>query len=446
MDSPAHEVNFDGIVGPTHNYSGLSYGNVASMNHKLAVSNPKSAALQGLEKMRLLSDLGMIQGVIPPHERPYIPILRSLGFHGSDEEIIRHVAKEEPSLLSSCYSAAAMWAANSATVSPSTDSLDARVHLTPANLCSKFHRSFEPCTTSRILTSIFTDPNFFVHHKPLPPSNAIADEGAANHTRFCAQHGVPGIQLFVYGRTGFNDQLPSPKRFPARQTLEAAHSIARMHRLHPGRVIYAQQNPQAVDLGVFHNDVISVGNENVFFYHELAFINTQEVIDAINKHIKGMVFLKVSKEQVSLEEAIRTYLFNSQLVTLPSGKMALIAPSECQDSPSVKAYLDELLKQPHHPIRHIHYVNLRESMQNGGGPACLRLRVVLNRVELAAINPHILLNDSLYHSLKVWIERHYRDRLTQADLADPQLIQESRDALDELTEILHLGSVYDFQL
>ena len=27
----AYEVNFDGLVGPTHNYAGLSYGNVASL-------------------------------------------------------------------------------------------------------------------------------------------------------------------------------------------------------------------------------------------------------------------------------------------------------------------------------------------------------------------------------------------------------------------------------
>jgi len=444
METETIEANFDGIVGPTHNYSGLSYGNVASMEHKHAVSNPKQAAMQGLEKMRLLSDLGLKQGVLPPHERPYIPILRSMGFHGSDHDILRQLSKEDPLLLSACGSSAAMWAANAATVSPSADSLDGHVHFTPANLCSKFHRSFESKTTAQILRAIFPDPNFFIHHEPLSPSNAFADEGAANHTRFCSQHGIPGVQLFVYGRSSFKDAA-MPKRFPARQTDEASHAIARLHRLHPGRVIFARQNPDAIDMGVFHNDVISVGNENVFFYHELAFADTPEVIKAIDSQIKGMIFLKVSKSQVSLEEAVRTYLFNSQLVTLPTGKMALIAPVECQTSPAVKAYLDELLHQHHHPIRKIHYVNLRESMQNGGGPACLRLRVVLSQTELAAVNPHVLLTDSLYASLKLWIERHYRDRLTQADLADPQLLQESRDALDELTRILHLGNVYPFQ-
>ncbi|HWU15518.1 MAG TPA: N-succinylarginine dihydrolase, partial [Caulobacter sp.] len=48
--------------------------------------------------------------------------------------------------------------------------------------------------------------------------------------------------------------------------------------------------------------------------------------------------------------------------------------------------------------------------------------------------------------LNAWAERRYRDRLAPADLADPSLIVESREALDELTAILDLGGdFYPFQ-
>ena len=51
----AREFNFDGLVGPSHNYAGLSFGNVASFSNVKSASNPKQAALQGLAKMRALA-------------------------------------------------------------------------------------------------------------------------------------------------------------------------------------------------------------------------------------------------------------------------------------------------------------------------------------------------------------------------------------------------------
>ena len=84
-------------------------------------------------------------------------------------------------------------------------------------------------------------------------------------------------------------------------------------------------------------------------------------------------------------------------------------------------------------------------MCNGGGPACLRLRVALNEKELQATNQHSLMNNELYTLLKDWINKHYRDRVSESDLADPQLLLENRQALDELTQIMKLGSIYSFQ-
>ena len=136
------EVNFDGIVGPTHNYAGLAVGNLAATGNAGAVSNPRAAALQGLSKMRVLSDMGFAQGVLPPHERPSMRTLRSLGFSGTDEKILADVA-QHPRLLQAAASGAAMWVANAGTVSPSPDTPDGRVHFTPANLASQLHRSIE---------------------------------------------------------------------------------------------------------------------------------------------------------------------------------------------------------------------------------------------------------------------------------------------------------------
>src|SRR5687767_14811340 len=156
----AFEVNFDGLVGLTHNYSGLSFGNVASASSMSDVSNPREAALQGLEKMEFMMALGLKQGVLPPHQRPDLTLLRRAGFHGTDKAVLEKLVKArgDPSareLLSAASSASAMWTANAAMVAPSSDTADRRVHFTPANLISKIHRSIEAETTTRILRRIF---------------------------------------------------------------------------------------------------------------------------------------------------------------------------------------------------------------------------------------------------------------------------------------------------
>jgi succinylarginine dihydrolase len=445
----SQEINFDGIVGPSHNYGGLSFGNVASMHHKHFISNPKKAALQGLHKMRQLTELGLQQGVLPPQERPYLPFLHAVGFQGKKEFVIQQAWKEAPELLINCSSAASMWTANAATISPSADTADQKVHFTPANLISKLHRSFESETTTLVLRKIFSDPTYFIYHPPLPANADLADEVAANHTRFCRHYHEKGIELFVFGRHVFKKDAKQPLRFPARQTFEASQAIARLHGLSSEHIIWAQQNPDAIDQGVFHNDVISVGNQHVFFYHQQAFVDTSFVVRQIQEKVENLCQspffgIEVPSEAIPLEEAVKTYLFNSQLVTLPDGHMALIAPQECQDSETVRFYLSSLI-QKQTPIKQVLYLNLRESMHNGGGPACLRLRVVLNEKERASCHPFIFLTDELHKALQYWIERHYREQLAPHDLADPLLLEETYVALDELTQLLKLGSIYSFQ-
>lgn len=450
----AREVNFDGLVGPTHNYAGLSHGNVASMSHRGAVSNPREAALQGLAKMKFLADLGVPQAVLPPHERPAIETLRRLGFTGRDDAaVLQTAARQAPALLAACCSASSMWVANAATVTPSADTADGRVHFTPANLVAKFHRSIEPPQTARTLRAIFRDPARFVVHDPIPGAQALGDEGAANHTRFAPAHSRRGLHFYVYGHQALNPatEPAGARRFPSRQSLEASQAVARCHLLHDKQIVFAQQHPEAIDAGVFHNDVISVGNENVFLYHERAFVRTPEVIDELRRRYAALhrgadlIPVEVPRARVPLADAVNSYLFNSQLVTVARGRMALIAPANCAEIPSVKAFIQRLLAGGRTPLREVHYFDLKQSMRNGGGPACLRLRVVLTKAERAALPPGVLLTDPTHDALVAWVKKHYRDRLTAADLADPQLLQETRRALDELTTVLGLGSIYPFQ-
>lgn len=438
----AREVNFDGLVGLTHHYAGLSFGNEASTAHRFRTSNPKLAAKQGLLKMKALADLGFAQAVIPPHERPNIAVLRQLGFTGSDEQVIARAAAQAPELLSAASSASPMWVANAATICPSADALDHKVHLTVANLNNKFHRATEAPMTEALLRAIFRDDGHFSVHGALPQVARFGDEGAANHNRFSRTYGEPGMQLFVYGRE--ENGHAAPERYPARQTLEASQAVARLNQVDPARVMFAQQNPTVIDEGVFHNDVIAVSNGTLLFCHERAFVQQRGLMTRLAEQVPGFQSIEVPQAQVSVKEAVSSYLFNSQLLSRDDGTMLLVVPQECREQANVWRYLNDILAGDN-PVSELRVFDLRESMSNGGGPACLRLRVVLNDAEQQAVNPAVMMNDTLFAALNSWVDRYYRDRLTQADLADPQLLREGREALDRLTQLLDLGLVYPFQ-
>ncbi len=439
----AFEANFDGLVGPTHHYGGHSFGNVASTSNAAHIANPRAAALQGLAKMKALADLGYRQGVLPPQERPALWVLRDMGYTGTDNEIIGLQANTQSGLFAGLCSASSMWTANAATVSPSADTADGRVHFSVANLTSKFHRSIEAPQTRRSLAAIFASDAHFTIHAALPQHAALGDEGAANHTRLSHAYGEPGTEFFVYGARFWGGQH-APQRYPARQTLEASQAIARRHGLAAERTVFAQQNPAVIDAGVFHNDVIAVGNLDVLFCHELAFLDAPAVYAELRQKQAGLQIIEVPESEVSVADAVRSYLFNSQLLDKGQGKQRLIVPEECRSTPAVWAFLEEL-QASGGPINEVLVFDLKQSMQNGGGPACLRLRVALTEREAAAVNPAVWMNDALHERLTHWVCRHYRDRLGVADLADPALLIEVRTALDELTQLLELGSIYPFQ-
>ena len=441
------ELNIDGLVGPTHNYAGLSYGNLASQNNLGQIANPKAAALQGLGKMRTLIKLGVPQAVMPPHERPFIPMLKALGFSGSDKQILKSVWDDNPSLLANHSSASSMWTANAATVSPSMDCQDSRVHLTPANLSAMPHRSIEAVTTRRLLSLIFKDETHFKVHHPLPAQEVFGDEGAANHNRLSAEHEKQGVELFVYGRKGL-DRQSQKTRFPGRQTHEASAAIARKHGLTENNTVFAQQSSVAIDAGAFHNDVVCVTNGNVMFYHEDAFVDDEGVRDELRRKSASYefdpIFLQASRKELPLADAVKSYIFNSQIVTLPNGSMALILPKDAEENQTSNKFVMQCLEEDN-PITHAHFLDLRQSMSNGGGPACLRLRVQLTPKELASIHQPVLMTSPKLDRLETWVNKHYRDRLIATDLADPNFMDETRVALDELTKILDMGSFYPFQ-
>jgi len=331
-------------------------------------------------------------------------------------------------LTAAAWSASSMWTANAGTVSPAADTGDGRCHLTPANLVTMPHRAQEWPDTSRQLALAFADPAHFVVHEAVPPT--FGDEGAANHMRLCEQHGSPGVEVFVFGRSGGS--------FPARQHKQASRAVARLHALDPARTVFIEQNPAAIAAGAFHNDVVAVANERVLFAHAEAFADQARAYDAIRAAFPALEVVEVPAAAVSLAEAIRTYLFNAQLVTLTDRSMALIVPSECTESSAVAAWLDGMLAS-NGPIRQVLPVDVRQSMANGGGPACLRLRVV---ADPQTVDPRFLLDERKADRMEAVVARTWPEQIDPADLGDPTLaatVVAARRALLETLELTELG-------
>ncbi len=388
--------------------------------------------------MRRVAALGVGQAVLPPHPRPDVEALRRLGFSGSDADVLAQARRAD--LLPHVCSASAMWTANAATVAPSADTADGRVHLTVANLSSLFHRSLEAPVTTAVLNRIFSGESFAVH-PALPPTPLFSDEGAANHTRLTGGRGA--VHLFGWGRSA---NVPSPTSVhPARQSLEASMAVARLNALPPERVLDWQQAPAGIDAGAFHSDVLAVGNESCLLLHEHAFIDADRLVAELSRRLgDGFTAIIARQEELSLSDAVESYLFNSELLTLPSGKMALLAPEQARQRAVAWRFLERVVAEDN-PVSELHTVAVTASMKNGGGPACLRLRVCLDVEQERALDGRVLVDDALADELEAWIECHYRDRLGLDDLSDPKLLDECRRALDELTGILALGSIYDFQ-
>jgi succinylarginine dihydrolase len=411
------EINFDGLVGPSHNYAGLSPGNLAASSNAGSVSHPRAAALEGVAKMRANIALGLTQGIFPPHRRPDRAWLANLATDPADAA---------PWLRAAAMSASPMWAANAATVSPAADTADGTCHLTVANLMTMPHRSHEWPETLAQLRLAFANPAFVVH-SPVPPP--FGDEGAANHMRLASSHGEAGVEIFVHGVSGGG--------FPVRQHAEAGRAIARAHGLDPARTLHVAQSEAAIAAGAFHNDVVAVADGLTLFAHEQAFADPGGFYAELRRLLPEISIVEVPASAVPLGDAIKSYLFNAQLVTLPQGGQALILPAEARETPSVWTWLEAMVAG-NGPIRRLELVDVRQSMANGGGPACLRLRVV---ADPATVDPRFLVDDAKLDRIEAVVERHWPESIAPERLADPALWQEIEAARAALLELLDLSEL-----
>ena len=412
------EINFDGIVGPSHNYAGLSVGNLASAKNAGAVSHPRAAALQGIDKMRANIALGLTQGILVPHARPDHAWLASLGTDW---------ATAEPHMRAAAMSASAMWAANAATVSPAPDTSDSRCHLTPANLLTMPHRAHEWPATLAQLRIAFAHPAFVVH-EPVPAP--FGDEGAANHMRLCARRDSPGVEVFVYGVGG--------GAFPARQHLEASKAVARLHGLTDP--LFVRQSDAAIAAGAFHNDVVAVANGPVLFTHEQAFDDKQSFYAALAQRLPEVEIIEVPAEVVTLRDAVASYLFNAQLLSLPGDVgMALVLPTEARANVPVWNWLQAHVAG-NGAIRKLVPVDVHESMANGGGPACLRLRVV---ADPNTIDPRFLADDAKLDRIADVVTQTWPERIAPEDLDNPALVARITRARGALLTVLDLEQLSD---
>ncbi len=410
------EINFDGLIGPSHNFAGLSPGNLAATQHAGQVARPRAAALQGIAKMRANLDLGLTQGIFYPLARPD---------HRWLETLSTTYDRATPHLQARALSASAMWAANAATVSPAPDTRNGLCHLTVANLVTMPHRSHEPHGTLAQLRTAFAHPAFAVH-PPIPAP--FGDEGAANHMRLCSGHDAPGIEIFVYGLPG------GP--FPARQHRDASEAIARAHGLDPARTLFVQQSAAAIAAGAFHNDVVAVANERVLFAHELAFADKDQVYADLRRLMPEVEIVEVPAARVSVADAIASYLFNAQLVSLDDG-MGLVLPEEARANVAVWSWLQAHVAG-NGPIRHLHVVDVRESMSNGGGPACLRLRVVADPV---TVDPRFLVDHARLDRIASIVESCWPQTIDPASIGDPALIVQIETARATLLTAVDLAEL-----
>ena len=419
------DAQIDRIVGPTHHFGGLGVGNVASQMHAGQTSNPQAAALQGLDKMRLVAGLGVPQLILPPQPRPDFELLKALGFTGAPAEILQSVLNKDPVILSAAASCSAMWTANAATVTPSCDRNVGSAVMTIANLSASLHRSIEATHTQGEMASLFG--NAFDVRQALPGGAPMRDEGAANHMRLSGTDGQPGLNVFVFGNGS-----PEPQSHWPRQTKATGQAIARSHGLHDSDVFHLKQHPKAIDAGAFHNDVVAMSHQDLLVHHELAFApESCQEMERLRSRFKDVLqsplrVLNISEKELTLDDAIKSYFFNSQIVTTSQAgqtSWTILCPVQVQQNPATNELVKRLCaEQVFHAV---HFVDLGQSMDGGGGPACLRLRVPLSEQELACVPAAAFWTESRDSDLRAIISDCYPSELKLADLANLELCQKA---------------------
>ena len=423
------ELQLQGLVGPTHNYAGLGLGNVASATHAGRIANPRGAALQSLQLMRWLVEHDVPVAILPPQSRPRLDVLAKLGFSGNVAKQLQATAAASPQLLRAIWSSSFMWSANAATATCA----DGELHITPANLIASLHRKLEAYEAAHYLQQILP---FATHHAPLNVTSRLPDEGAANHMYLRGEQATEALHLFIYGAAPPDSAFPA--RFMPRQNLAASEAVAEAHQLPPEQCLFLQQNPDAIDAGVFHHDVIGLSHRNLLVMHEKALLNQPEALAQIRAAAPWLSIREVSEAELPLEQAVKTYFFNAQLVSLQDGSIAALFPQECAENTQTKRLADALSELPE--ISHVGFWDLRESMQNGGGPACLRLRVPMSEEQLGQVPSGVRINTKKIMQLERFITSRYRDRVAPDDLLDADFAQEAMGVQQDLLKLLNISA------
>ncbi len=235
-----------------------------------------------------------------------------------------------------------------------------------------------------------------------------------------------GFHVFVYGDA---DNSPRPSRHLARQTLAACQAVARLHRLDPARTFFLQQHPAAIDAGVFHNDVIATSHKNLLLMHEQAFLNAEPELARLASAFEqatgtALQVVMVRQEQLSLEDAVKSYLFNSQLLT-PSGDgsaMTMICAAQCERMPQVRDLIDGWIALSSHPISDVRYVSLDQSMSGGAAPRLFAIAIALPASAIDRFAPSYRLTAHRAAQLAELITDFYPSELTWETLASPENI------------------------
>lgn len=436
------EVQVDRIVGPTHHFGGLGVGNIASSENAGRVSNPQAAALQGLDKMRLVAELGVPQFVLPPQSRPDLNLIRELGFAGNEQQILDQASSFDPVALSAAFSSSAMWTANAATVSPSTDSASGKLQLTVANLSASLHRSIEQEETLAELSALTH--GIADVYPGVCAGDASRDEGAANHMRLCDPINTNvGVNVFVYG-----DGHDGPLRNYPRQALRACQTVARRHGLSPRDTFFIQQSQHAIEAGAFHNDVVAASHHDVVLFHEDAFTAGPAAFEPVAARFKELTKRElrlevVRRSQLSIDDAIHTYLFNSQIVSPLEPRDAenhspaavLLCPAQVRGNLVTRGIVRRWV-DTEKIFSQSAFIDLGQSMRGGGGPACLRLRLPVRANGAQSLAPSMRWTEQLDGILRDVINEQYPDSVSADDFVDTDFVRSARDATQAIRKIL----------
>lgn len=457
------EVNIDALVGPTHHFGGVGVGNEASQSHTRIPSHPRQAALEGLRKASLVAGLGVPQHVLPPIRRPLPRFLSELGFAGDFASMCLRARQLEPFAYSAAFSSAYMWAANAATAAPACDCDNRRTNLVLANLSSSWHRYTEQFTRASQFETMFLDNQELPVsiHGALPPLVPLRDEGAANHMRLCNPAGDSGIHIFVYGdcdeghavkgqaaKNEREDRVvqksAKSNKHMARQTLAASRAVARQLGLDPTRTFFLQQHPDAIDAGVFHNDVIATSHRHLLLMHEKAFFDADAELRRLSEAFRNftgtsLTIIKILEEQLTLADAVESYLFNSQILTRgDSNAMTIVCAGQCERMPQVRRLLESWIADRDNPIEDVHFVPLEQSMAGGGGPACLRMRLTLPAAAIESFSPKSRLTPMLENRLTKIINDCYPETLEWESLADPENLERYDRAFRKFEDLFEM--------